>query len=47
MTMKFYDDDGAAYASAVGQQVVSLAVPGLVMEVQMVAYIGATKKVGE
>ena len=44
---KYYDDAGAAYPSAVGQEVVSLAVPGLVMEVQMVAYIGETKKVGE
>jgi 2-iminobutanoate/2-iminopropanoate deaminase len=44
---KFYDDSGAAYPSAVGQEVVSLAVPGLVMEVQMVAYVGPTKKVGE
>ena len=44
---KFFDDDNAAYPSAVGLKVVSLAVPGLVMEVQMVAYVGETKKVGE
>ena len=44
---KYYDDAGAAYPSAVGQEVMSLAVPGLVMEVQMVAYIGETQKVGE
>ena len=37
---KFFDDDGAAYPSAVGQEVVSLALPGLVLEVQMVAYVG-------
>ncbi|MGB1882953.1 MAG: RidA family protein [Gammaproteobacteria bacterium] len=44
---QFFDDAGAAYPSAVGQQVVSLAAEGLVLEVQVVAYIGATKKVGE
>lgn len=33
----FYDDAGAAYPSAVGQEVVSLALPDLVMEIQMVA----------
>lgn len=44
---KFFDDAGAAYPSAVGQEVVNLAAPGLVLEVQMVAYVGPTKKVGE
>jgi 2-iminobutanoate/2-iminopropanoate deaminase len=42
---KFYDDAGAAYPSSVGQEVVSLALPGLVMEVRMVAYVGAKKAV--
>ena len=37
MRKKFYDDAGAAYPSAVGQEVVSLALPDLVMEIQMVA----------
>ena len=44
---KFFTDAGAEFASAVGQEVVNLAVPGLVMEVQMVAYMGETKLVGE
>jgi enamine deaminase RidA (YjgF/YER057c/UK114 family) len=44
---KFYDDAGAAYPSAVGQEVVSLALPGLVMEIQMVAYVGPKKTVGQ
>jgi 2-iminobutanoate/2-iminopropanoate deaminase len=44
---KFFTDAGAEFASAVGQEVVSLAVPGLVMEVQMVAYMGETKLVSE
>ena len=44
---KFYDEAGAAYPSAVGQEVVSLALPGLVMEVRMVAYLGPKKAVGE
>ena len=44
---KFFTEAGAEFPSAVGQEVVSLAVPGLVMEVQMVAYVGETKRVGE
>ena len=44
---KYFDDDGAAYASAVGQEVVSLALPGLVLEVQAVAYVGEKKEVGK
>lgn len=44
---RFYDDAGAAYPTAVGQEVVSLAEAGLVMEIQMVAYIGPVRKVGE
>lgn len=44
---KFFDDAGAAYPSAVGAEVVALALPGLVLEVQMVAYVGETKKVGD
>jgi len=43
----FYDEAGAAYPSAVGQEVVNLAVPGLVMEIQMVAYVGEKKTVGQ
>jgi enamine deaminase RidA (YjgF/YER057c/UK114 family) len=43
---KFFDEVGAAYPSAVGQEVVSLTLPGLVMEVQMVAYVGEKKAVG-
>lgn len=37
---RFYDDAGAAYPTAVGAEVVSLAEPGLVLEVQLVAYLG-------
>ena len=37
---RFYQEAGAAYPSAVGLKVVALAEPGLVMEVQMVAYVG-------
>lgn len=44
---QFFDDAGAAYPSAVGAEVVALAMPGLVLEVQMVAYVGETKKVGD
>ena len=44
---QFFDEAGAAYPSAVGQEVVSLALEGLVLEVQVVAYVGETKKVGE
>ena len=44
---QFFDEAGAAYPSAVGQEVVNLASPGLVMEVQMVAYVGEKKTVGQ
>ncbi len=44
---KYFYDDGAEFASAVGQEVVSLVLPGLVIEVQMVAYVGENKLVGE
>ena len=44
---KFFDDDGAAYPSAVGQQVAALAVPGLVLEVQIIAYMGEKKVVNK
>ena len=36
----FYDDADAAYPNAAGVEVVSLAVPGLVLEVEVVAYLG-------
>ena len=42
---KFYDEVGSAYPTAVGHQVVALALPGLVMEIQMVAYVGEKKTV--
>lgn len=44
---RYFDEVGAAYPSAVGQEVVSLALPGLVMEVQMVAYVGEKKTIGK
>jgi 2-iminobutanoate/2-iminopropanoate deaminase len=44
---KYFDEVGAAYPSAVGQEVVNLATSGLVMEVQMVAYVGLKKTVGQ
>ena len=44
---RFYDEAGAAYPSAVGQEVVSLALLGLVMEVQMVVYLGEAKMLGQ
>lgn len=44
---QYFDEVGAAYPSAVGQEVVNLALPGLVMEIQMVAYVGAKKTVGQ
>lgn len=38
--IKFYDDAKAAYPNATGVEVVSLAVPGLVVEIEVVAYLG-------
>lgn len=38
---QFYDEVNAVYPSCLGYQVKSLAAPGLVMEVQLVAYIGS------
>jgi 2-iminobutanoate/2-iminopropanoate deaminase len=41
--LNFYDEIGAAYPTAVAFEVRSLAAPGLVVEVQVVAYLGSKK----
>lgn len=38
--IKFYDDAGAAYPTSVAAQVAGLVDPGLVFEVELVAYLG-------
>ena len=38
--IKFYDDAGAAYPTSVATQVAGLVDPGLVFEVELVAYLG-------
>ena len=44
---QYFVDDGAEFASAVGQEVENLVLPGLVIEVQMVAYLGENIMVRE
>lgn len=38
--IKFYDDAGAAYPTSVAAHIAGLVDPGLVVEVQLVAYLG-------
>lgn len=38
--IKFYDDAGAAYPTSVAAKVAALVDPGLVVEIQLVAYLG-------
>ncbi len=38
--IKFYDDAGAAYPTSVATKIAGLVDPGLVVEIQLVAYLG-------